>query len=400
MSQKSHKTTTDSSTVPTFNRVLLASLIASTVGLAAPANAFVVENANQKTILIGKAGEPLQPITVKELPAPPPTSTVQVTQQPAYNQNTYNPNFNTQTSNQEYIPYDQYQQTQNQQAYQQYQQIPQYQPPATTYTPPTTGNYGNAFERLAITTNSSAVLVYDLLTGQPLYEKNINAVRSIASVSKMMTAMVIMDSGLNMEEVLTISHNDLSGAKVASTRLAAGDRLTRKEWMLLMLMKSENPAAKVLATTYPGGFDAFISAMNAKAQSLGMYNTRFADSSGLNPRNVSTAQDLGKMMKEIATNPNYRTIQNFSAAKSYNFYIENFTRGNRMYSAANTSQVVRAGKHLLGSSKTGFIREAGYCVVMNTQVGSRPAVVVLLGAGSSNARWNDANRILEQLAFR
>ncbi|OOR90117.1 peptidase S11 [Moraxella caviae] len=258
----------------------------------------------------------------------------------------------------------------------------------------------NEFDRLAVTTNSSAVAVVDLQTGNLIYEKNIDAQRSIASVSKVMTAMVIMDAELDMREEITIIPSDLVGAKRASTNLRAGDRLSRSEFTLMMLMKSENPAAKALARTYPGGYDAFIAAMNEKARSLGMYQTSFADSSGLDPRNVSSASDLIKMMRAVNSNPRYQTVRNFSTAPSYDFYVTNYNTGDRTLKMANTSRLVRAGGHPIGVSKTGYIREAGYCVVMETHVNNRPAIVVLLGASASNNRWADAENILTQLAYR
>lgn len=256
------------------------------------------------------------------------------------------------------------------------------------------------FDQLAVTTNSSAVAVVDLQTGNLIYSKNIDATRSIASISKVMTAMVILDAGLDMREEITIIASDLVGAKKASTNLRAGDRLSRSEFTLMMLMKSENPAAKALARTYPGGYDAFIAAMNAKAASLGMYQTRFADSSGLDPRNVSSANDLVKMMKAVNADPRYQLVRTFSTAPNYDFYIANYNTGNRTYKANNTSMLVRSGEHPIGVSKTGFIREAGYCVVMETHVNNKPAVIVLLGAGASQTRWNDARNILTELAYR
>ena len=216
----------------------------------------------------------------------------------------------------------------------------------------------------------------------------------------MMTAMVVLDSAEDMQSELIISGGDLVGAKSASTRLQAGDRLSRSEMMLLMLMKSENPAAKALATNYFGGYSGFIAAMNQKAQSLGMRNTSFADASGLDPRNRSSASDLLIMMKEIATNPRYQTIRNFSSTPNYDFYISNYNKGSRTYSASSTNRFVRSGAYNILASKTGYIREAGYCVVMQTAVNNRPAIIVLLGAGNSEHRWKDAENILTQMAYR
>lgn len=274
-----------------------------------------------------------------------------------------------------------------------------YSTPSTNYSTGYNSSYANSFDRLAVSTNSAAVAVYDLQTGQPIYEKNTHTKRSIASITKVMTAMVLVDAGLDMREEITLIASDLVGAKKASTNLRAGDRMSRSEFMLLMLMKSENPAAKALARTYPGGYDAFISAMNRKAVSLGMNQTSFADSSGLNPRNVSSASDLVKMMRVVNSDSRYQQVRSFSTSSSYDFHIQNYNLGSRVYKANNTSRLVRSGSYPIGASKTGYIREAGYCVVMETHVNNRPAVVVLLGASASNNRWNDAENILTQMAY-
>lgn len=193
------------------------------------------------------------------------------------------------------------------------------QNPPSSYGHQNTTSYNttsyNDFDKLALNTNSAAVLVFDVASGRSIYEKNVDATRSIASITKMMTAMVVLDAMQDMQEELVIRPSDLVGAKNVGSKLKSGDRLTRSEYMLMMLMKSENAAAKALASNYFGGYSAFIAAMNQKAQSLGMHQTRFSDSSGLDPRNVSSASDLAKMMREIGTNPRYQTIKNFSTAK-------------------------------------------------------------------------------------
>ncbi|MDO5652477.1 MAG: serine hydrolase, partial [Moraxella sp.] len=262
------------------------------------------------------------------------------------------------------------------------------------------GQYSNYGDQFFVTTDSAAVIVLDSQTGQTLYQKNVDSTRSIASITKMMTAMVLIDAGLDMRDEIVLIDSDLVGAKKASTNLKAGDRLNRSEFMLMMLMKSENPAAKALARTYPDGYDAFIQAMNQKAQSLGMYNTRYSDSSGLDPRNVSSAKDLVKMMQVLGSDPRYQTVRNFSTARNYDFYINNYNYGSRVFRAANTSSLVRDGGYPITASKTGFIREAGHCVVMETYINGRPAIVVLLGANGSANRWKDAESILTQLAYR
>ncbi|OAV31794.1 D-alanyl-D-alanine carboxypeptidase family protein [Moraxella catarrhalis] len=261
-------------------------------------------------------------------------------------------------------------------------------------------SYTNSFYALPISTRSAAVLVYDLQDGKPIYGKNEDVQRSIASISKVMTAMVILDAELDMREEITLIASDLIGAKQASTRLKAGDRMTRSEFTLMMLMRSENPAAKALARTYPGGYDAFIAAMNQKAYDLGMYQTKFSDSSGLDPRNMSSANDLLIMMKAVNSSPRYHSIRNFSTAPNYDFYIANYGSGDRIYKGNNTNRLVREGAYPIGVQKTGYIRESGYSVVMETNINNRPAIVVLLGASNSANRWSDAETILTELAYR
>ncbi|OOS24629.1 D-alanyl-D-alanine carboxypeptidase family protein [Moraxella pluranimalium] len=277
---------------------------------------------------------------------------------------------------------------------------------STNYSTQQYNNYnfssGSSFagDQLAISPRSAAVLVYDIQSDQVLFAKNADVQRSIASISKVMTAMVILDAQLDMREEITLIASDLVGAKQASTRLKAGDRMTRSEFTLMMLMRSENPAAKALGRTYPGGYDAFIDAMNRKAQELGMYQTAFSDTSGLDPRNRSSATDLVKMMKAVNTDPRYHSIRNFSTAPQYDFYIANYNSGNRTYKGNNTNRLVREGTYPIGVQKTGFIREAGYSVVMETNVNNRPAIIVQLGASNSENRWSDAESILTELAYR
>ena len=252
-------------------------------------------------------------------------------------------------------------------------------------------------DRLPISAASRGVVVLDVATGQPLYEKNADVARPIASITKIMTAMVVLDAGLDMREEIKLDPEDFVGPKRASSRLKAGDRMNRAELLLMTLMKSENPAAKSLARNYPGGYDAFMRAMNAKARSLGMNTAFFGDPTGLDKRNVASPMDLTKMVKAAGE---YEVIRRFSTTKNYDFFVANYSAGNRTYPANNTSKLVRSGTYPIGISKTGFINEAGQCVVMETQVNNRPAIIVILGADSSNTRWNDAENILHNLALR
>lgn len=258
------------------------------------------------------------------------------------------------------------------------------------------GAFGSS-DMIPISTDSRSVAVIDAETGESIYEKDADIARPIASISKLMTAMVVLDAGLDMREEITLDPEDFVGPKRASSNLKAGDRMNRAEILLMALMKSENPAAKTLARHYPGGYNAFIRAMNRKAQDLGMTTAFFGDPTGLDKRNVASSNDLVKMVRAAG---NYDVIRRFSTTKSYDFFVSNYSNGNRTYKANNTSSLVRAGDYPIGISKTGFINEAGRCVVMETRVNNRPAIIVILGANSSATRWGDAKNILNSLATR
>ena len=267
---------------------------------------------------------------------------------------------------------------------------------ANTYNTTYRGRFGSS-NMMPISTDSRSVAVIDAETGESIYEKNADVARPMASITKLMTAMVVLDAGLDMREEITLDPEDFVGPKRASSRLKAGDRLNRAEVLLMALMKSENPAAKSLSRNYPGGYDAFIRAMNRKAQDLGMTTAFFGDPTGLDKRNVASSNDLVKMVRAAG---NYDVIRRFSTTKSYDFFVSNYSSGNRTYKANNTSSLVRSGDYPIGISKTGFINEAGRCVVMETRVNNRPAIIVILGANSSATRWGDAKNILNSLATR
>ena len=236
--------------------------------------------------------------------------------------------------------------------------------------------------------NARAALVMDSQTGEVLYSKNSNAALPIASITKLMTAVVIADARLNMSENITLQQADFScsGCKSSSSSLRAGDSMNRAEALLLALMKSENPAAAALARTFPGGRSAFIATMNAKAKSLGMSSAHYVESTGLDPHNIASARDLGIL---VSAAYQYGLIRQFSTTPSYDFNL-----GYRVLKSNNTNALVRNGGWNINISKTGFINEAGRCVVMHTTLNNRPAVVVLLGASSSQARTNDATRLM------
>lgn len=258
------------------------------------------------------------------------------------------------------------------------------------------GSFGSR-DMLPISTDSRSVAVIDAQTGESIYEKSADVARPMASITKVMTAMVVLDAGLDMREEIILDAEDFVGPKRASSNLKSGDRMNRAEMLLMALMKSENPAAKSLARNYPGGYDAFMRAMNRKAQELGMTTAFFGDPTGLDKRNVASSNDLVKMVRAAG---NYDVIRRFSTTKNYDFYVSNYASGNRTYKANNTSSLVRDGSYPIGISKTGFINEAGNCVVMETRVNNRPAIIVILGANSSATRWGDAKNILNSLATR
>lgn len=238
--------------------------------------------------------------------------------------------------------------------------------------------------------NANSALVLDAQTGEVLYGKNVDMVRPMASITKVMTAVVTADAHLNMSEQITLQPEDFMGAKQASSTLRPGDTMNRAEVLLVALMKSENPAAAALARTYPGGKDVFIAAMNRKAKSLGMTNTFYGDPTGLDSRNVSTAKDLGILVR---TAYQYGMIRQFASTAEHDFYL-----GDRVLHSKNTNALVRDGQWNIGLSKTGYIREAGRCVVMQANINQRPTVVVLLGADSSAARTSDATRLFSWLS--
>ncbi len=234
--------------------------------------------------------------------------------------------------------------------------------------------------------NARAALLLDAKTGEVLYSKNTNTALPIASITKLMTAVVTSDANLNMSQQITLEPIDFIGPKKASSTLRVGDTMNRAEVLLFALMKSENPAASALARTYPGGKEAFVAAMNAKARKLGMTSTRYYEPTGLDARNVASARDLGIL---VSVASQYGLIRQFSSTASYDFNL-----GYRVLRSNNTNALVRSGMWNVNLSKTGYINEAGRCVVMHTTVNSRPAILVLLGASTSQARTNDATNLL------
>lgn len=236
---------------------------------------------------------------------------------------------------------------------------------------------------------SSAALVFDQEGGVAVYGKNIESVMPIASITKLMTAVVVLDANLPLDEELEVTHDDLDFVKGTRSRLSMGTTLTRGEMLKLALMASENRAASALGRHYPGGLTAFVAAMNRKATELGMQDTRFVDSTGLNPQNVSTAADLVKLVTAAFR---FRLIREFTTSESHYVAIDNGAR-NRILTFNNSNGLVRSASWDIGLSKTGYISEAGRCLVMQASIAERPFVIVLLDSWGKLSRMADANRI-------
>jgi len=233
---------------------------------------------------------------------------------------------------------------------------------------------------------SHVALIFDEQLQRPLYSKNSRTVMPIASITKLMTAMVVLDANLPMDVEVSVAEDDLNSIKRAKSRLRVGMTLTRSELLRLALMASENRAALALARSYPGGTEALVAAMNAKASALGMENTQFFDPTGLDSDNVSTAQDLVKMVSAARY---YPLISEYTTSTSHS--IEGLS-GRTMH-FSNTNPLVRSSSWDIGLSKTGFINEAGKCLVMQATIRQRPVIIVLLDSWGRRTRVGDANRI-------
>lgn len=233
--------------------------------------------------------------------------------------------------------------------------------------------------------NSSAVLVVDQISGEVLLEKNPNSVLPIASITKLMTALVVAEAELPMDEKISITQDDADLEKYSKSRLKVGTQLTRAQVMHLALMSSENRAAHALGRTYPGGMAAFVEAMNIKALQLGMKDSKFVEPTGLNAGNVSSPRDLVRLVEEAHQ---VSEIREFSTAKNLVVKV-----GGRSQQYMNSNALARGDRWELGLSKTGFIKEAGRCLVMQAEVEDRPVIMVMLDAQGKNQRLRDAERI-------
>jgi len=244
--------------------------------------------------------------------------------------------------------------------------------------------------RLAL--KSASALVLDQSTGQALVEKQAGIAVPIASLTKLMTAMVLLDAHLDPHELLTITNDDKDDLRHSRSRLPVGTRLPREQALLLALLASENRAAHALGRTFPGGLPAFVLAMNAKARDLGLNGTRFEDPTGLSSNNVATAWDLARILQAAYT---YPEIRDFSTRQATTLQA-----GRHSIQFPNTNALVRNPRWNIGLSKTGYIEEAGRCLVMQAMLANRPVLVILLDSWGKYTRLGDANRIKQWMETR
>lgn len=232
---------------------------------------------------------------------------------------------------------------------------------------------------------SSVAYVVDQNSAEVLFEKNANVALPIASITKLMTGMVVMEAKQDLDEVLRVTDADVDRLKYSSSRLPVGARMTRRELLHITLMSSENRAASALGRNYPGGIEAFVAAMNAKARQLGMVDTHYVDSSGLSSRNVSSARDLVKLVMAAHEDPLLRELS--TTPKS------TVKASGRTMHYANTNYLVSLPDWNIGLQKTGFINEAGRCLVMQAMIHGRNVVMVFLDSKGKMSRTADAGRI-------
>ncbi|MCP5169602.1 MAG: D-alanyl-D-alanine endopeptidase [Hahellaceae bacterium] len=238
---------------------------------------------------------------------------------------------------------------------------------------------------------SVSAVVYDSAAGITLYSKNEHFQVPIASITKLMTAMVVLDAQLPMNEWLMVTREDQDLLRNTFSRVRFGSTLKRKDLLLIALMSSENRAASALGRNYPGGRKAFVQAMNDKAAVLGMKDTRFVDSTGLSEENVSTAEDLVKM---VGAALQYDEIREFTTTPNY---LAKFRKPRYNLGYVNTNLLVRRGEWEIGLSKTGFINEAGHCLVMQADIAGKPVVMVLLDSFGKRTSVGDAGRVKKWL---
>ncbi|WP_256327300.1 serine hydrolase [Variovorax sp. EL159] len=232
---------------------------------------------------------------------------------------------------------------------------------------------------------SSVALVIDQDTHEVLFSKNDHAVLPIASLTKLMTGLLISEAHLPNDELITITQDDVDTEKRSSSRLTVGTTLSRGELLHLALMSSENRAAHALGRTYPGGLATFVSIMNAKARMLGMKDTRYVEPTGLSSRNQSSAQDLALLVNAAYSDA---TVRSLSTSPEYQVEV-----GNRVLQFNTTNRLVKSPDWEIGVQKTGYISEAGQCLVMQAKVAGRKLIMVFLDSAGKFSRIADAERV-------
>jgi D-alanyl-D-alanine endopeptidase (penicillin-binding protein 7) len=236
---------------------------------------------------------------------------------------------------------------------------------------------------------SGVALVVDQETNEVLVSKNTQAVLPIASLTKLMTGLIVTEAGLALDERITITEEDIDTEKGSQSRLKVGATLSREEMLHLALMSSENRAANALGRNYPGGLGAFVAAMNAKARQLGMLDTLYAEPTGLSSRNQSSAKDLALLVKEAYRHPILREL---TTSPAYEVSV-----GRQQLQYNNTNSLVRSPQWEIGLQKTGYIVEAGRCLVMQAQLAGRKLIMVFLDSAGKHARIADAERVRKWL---
>jgi D-alanyl-D-alanine endopeptidase (penicillin-binding protein 7) len=233
---------------------------------------------------------------------------------------------------------------------------------------------------------SESALVVDS-RGNEVYVKKPDEPQSIASITKLMTAMVVLDAALAPDERIAITRDDRDVIRHSGSRLQPGATLTRDQLLRLALMASENHAANALGRTYPGGREAFVLAMNSKARAIGMKSSRFADPAGLDSGNISTARDMVKMVRAALRYPLIRVATTTTTMSVYPYKGRGELRFN------NTNRLLKNAAWKITLSKTGYINEAGRCLVMQTRIADQPLVIVLLNSFGKLTPFGDSNRI-------
>ena len=234
---------------------------------------------------------------------------------------------------------------------------------------------------------SAKAIVVNQKTGEIIYEKSAGSISSIASLTKLMTAMVILDSGVNLDQEIKVTKADIDRIKRTVSRIPIGSKLTRYELLEFALMASDNRAASALSRSYPTGRQGLVDAMNVKAKKLGMFSTNFRDPTGLHKGNTSTAIDLVKMAQAAYQYPLIRKMTTEPQGEI------NYGKRNYKIGFVNTNRLVRKGIWDIGLSKTGFIRESGRCLIMQVIVNNEPVIMVFLNSYGKLTRFADAKRV-------